>query len=154
MTNHFLCSFLALMLYSSTNFHSTPSMAASDRLCGKWQLKNEGLTIQVYKDAGEFKAKIVWFDDHDNTKQLDYWTDNQNPDPALRSRKILGLNVLEKLTYDPNTNTWEDGMIYDAKNGRHWNSSVCIDKDGLLRVKGYWRFKFIGKTLTFKRLNG
>ncbi|MFD0765246.1 DUF2147 domain-containing protein [Mucilaginibacter lutimaris] len=155
MANQFLCSFMALMLVGSTNYH-TPVVkndaAAAEKVCGKWQLKDEKLIVQVYKEGQEFKAKIVDFDDHDNTKELDYWTDENNPNPALRSRKLLGMNVLEKLTYNPETNSWEDGIIYDAKHGRHWNSSAYIDKDGALKVKGYWHYKFIGKTLTFKRI--
>jgi len=151
MTKHFLCSFLAIMLYSGTN-HYTTTMAAADRVCGKWELDQKNLVIQVYKEGAEYKAKIVWFDDHDDTRELDHWTDNLNPDPTLRNRKILGMNVLENLSYNPTSNTWENGMIYDAKHGRQWNSSAYIDKDGLLKVKGYWHFKFIGRTLTFKRI--
>jgi uncharacterized protein (DUF2147 family) len=152
MTNQFLCSFLAIMLYSGANYHTT-YVASADRVCGKWEFDEKNLVIQVYRETGEFKAKIVWFEDYDDSKPLDYWTDNKNPDPAMRSRKILGMNVLEKLTYNQDTQTWEDGMIYDAKHGRHWNSSAYIDKDGLLKVKGYWHFKFIGKTMTFKRIS-
>jgi len=54
--------------------------------------------------------------------------------------------------YIPNSNSWEKGIIYDAKHGRNWDSSACITPDGLLKVTGYWHFKFIGKTLTFTRL--
>ncbi|QHS56164.1 DUF2147 domain-containing protein [Mucilaginibacter sp. 14171R-50] len=152
MTNQFLCSFLAFFLYSG--IISQPYTAAgADRVCGKWQMVGESLVIQVYRDGGEFKAKILWFDDEDDTKPTDYWKDVRNPDPHLRSRKILGLNVVEKLSYNPKTDSWEDGMIYDPKHGRHWNASAYINKDGLLKVKGYWHFKFIGKTLTFKRVN-
>ena len=155
MANQFLCSFVALMLVGSTNYHTpvvTNSGAAAEKVCGKWQLNEEKLIVQVYKEGTEFKAKIVWFDDHDDSKELDYWTDDNNPNPALRTRKLLGMNVLEKLTYNQQTNSWEDGMIYDAKHGRLWNSSASIDKDGVLKVKGYWHFKFIGKTLSFKRI--
>ena len=143
--------FLGIMLYSGTNYSTTPAIS-SNFVCGKWELDEKSLVIQVYKEGAEYRAKILWFDDHDDTHDLDYWTDNLNPEPSLRSRKILGMNVIEKLTYNPTTNTWEDGMIYDAKHGRHWNSSAYIDKDGRLKVKGYWHFKFIGKTLTFKRI--
>lgn len=152
MTKHFLCSFLVIILYSSTNYYTT-TMDAADRVCGKWECDEKNLVIQVYREEGEFKAKIVWFDAKDDSKPLDYWTDDQNPNPALRNRKILGMNVLEKLSYNPATNTWENGMIYDAKHGRQWNSSAYISKDGLLKVKGYWHFKFIGRTLTFKRVS-
>ncbi len=158
MANGFLCSFVALMLVGSTNYHTpvvkipVTSAAAAEKVCGKWKLDDDRLIVQVYKDGMEFKAKIVWFDDHDDSRELDYWTDEKNPDPTLRTRKLLGMNVLEKLTYNQQTNSWEDGMIYDAKHGKLWNSSAYIDKEGALKVKGYWHYKFIGKTLTFKRI--
>jgi hypothetical protein len=69
MTNQFLCSFLAIMLYSGANYHTPPVMAA-DRVCGKWELSEENLVIRVYREGGEFKAKIVCFDDHDDTKDM------------------------------------------------------------------------------------
>lgn len=152
MTKQFLFSFFALMLYSGINYSTPHITTAEDVVCGKWQMVDGSLIVQVYREAGEFRARIVYFDDHDDTKPLDYWTDDLNPNPALRSRKILGMNVVEKLTYNPSTNTWEDGMIYDAKHGRYWNSSAYLTKDGLLKVKGYWHIKLIGKTLTFKRI--
>ncbi|MFA6246476.1 MAG: DUF2147 domain-containing protein [Mucilaginibacter sp.] len=155
MANQFMCGFVALMLIGSTNYHTTvaTSAAAAEKVCGKWKLDDDKLIVQVYKEGAEYKAKIVWFDDHDDSKELNYWTDEKNPNPALRSRKLLGMNVLEQLTYNQQTNSWENGMIYDAKHGRLWNSSAYIDKEGALKVKGYWHFKFIGKTLTFKRLS-
>ena len=135
MTKRFLSLFCIIMLYSSTNYSTPNYKSMEDMVCGKWQLIDDALVVQVYRDGSEFKAKIIAFDDHDDTKPMDYWTDDLNPDPALRSRKILGMNVVEKLSYNITTNTWEDGIIYDAKHGRHWNSSAYLTKDGLLKVK-------------------
>ncbi|MDB5011423.1 MAG: hypothetical protein JWQ06_2212, partial [Mucilaginibacter sp.] len=42
--------------------------------------------------------------------------------------------------------------IYDAKNGREWDASAYIDKNGELRVTGYWHLKFIGRTMSFTRI--
>jgi uncharacterized protein (DUF2147 family) len=150
MAYQFLCGFLALILYTGT---PNLPIAAANRVCGKWQTEEKNLIIQIYSENNQFKAKILWFNDKDDTKDLNYWTDEHNPDLALRNRKILGMNVLENLVYDSDSNSWEDGIIYDAKSGRHWNSSAYINDDGQLKVKGYWRFKFIGKTLTFKRMD-
>ena len=78
--------------------------------------------------------------------------DTQNPDPKLRTQKILGSSILNKLVYVPQSDTWEHGIIYDALHGHHWDSSAYINKNGQLKVTGYWHFKFIGKTLTFIRI--
>lgn len=153
MSHAFIFSFLSLLLFTgNTGKVHNATAAADEQICGKWQTQEKNLIVQVYKEDNRFKAKIVWFNDGDHSKEMEFWTDKNNPDPALRSRKILGLNVLENLVYDASSNSWEDGMIYDAKNGRHWNSSAYIDKSGLLKVKGYWHFKFIGKTMTFTRV--
>jgi uncharacterized protein (DUF2147 family) len=85
-------------------------------------------------------------------KPMDYWTDQHNPDPALRNRKILGMSMLSDLKYNSDTNSWENGIVYDSKHGREWNASAAIDKKGMLRVRGYWHFKFIGRTMDFVRM--
>jgi uncharacterized protein (DUF2147 family) len=99
----------------------------------------------------KFRAKIIWFNGG-NLAKMGARTDIRNPDTSLRNRKILGIEVLRDLIYDADTNSWEDGMIYDAKHGREWNASARIDKNGFLKAKGYWHFKFIGRTMTFRRM--
>ncbi|HTD99173.1 MAG TPA: DUF2147 domain-containing protein [Mucilaginibacter sp.] len=122
-----------------------------DQICGKWLSSEKNLMVEVYKAGDHFKARIVWFND-DPSKPMGEWCDTKNPDPALRTRKILGMNVLSDLKYVAHSNSWEDGMIYDAKNGKEWNASAYINKQGLLKVKGYWHFKIFGRTMTFKRV--
>ena len=151
MANQLLVSFLALMLYTGSNSHTT-SIAAADQICGKWQNEDKNLVVQIYRDNAEYKAKVVWFDNGEGEQAMYTYTDKRNPDPNLRSRKVLGMNVLESLTYDPENHSWEDGTIYDASSGKVWSSSAKITKDGNLKVKGYWKFKFIGKTINFKRI--
>ena len=144
--------FIFLVLITSGGFTSQGrSMSPDEQVCGKWETMEHNLIIQVYHDNNTFKAKIIWFKDGD-ARLMNSWTDRRNPDPALRNRKIIGLSVLRDLTYNADTNTWENGMIYDSKHGREWNAAARIDKDGRLEVKGYWHFKFIGRTLTFKRI--
>ena len=109
------------------------------------------LTIEVYKQNEDFKAKILWFKD-ENDQVMNERLDEKNPDKTLRSRKWIGMDVLRNLHYNAEKNEWTDGIIYDAKHGRDWDSMAWIDEDHLLKVKGYWVFKFICETLTFKKL--
>lgn len=131
--------------------HAAPVVKSDEVICGRWMSTDNDLMIRVYKESNEYRATILWFDDRDESKSIDDHLDRLNPDPALRSRKIVGTNVLDKLEYSPATNTWENGVIYDAQHGRLWNSCAYIDNKGELKVKGYWLFKFISKTLIFKR---
>jgi uncharacterized protein (DUF2147 family) len=150
MYTKFLFIVFPLVVFTHVNFGRSIA-SPEERICGKWETSENNLIIQVYREDNNFKAKVVWFNDGD-PKLMNTWTDRRNPDKSLRSRKIIGLSVLRDLTYDPHTNTWENGMIYDSKHGRDWNASAYIGKSGLLEVKGYWHFKFIGRTLTFKRV--
>ena len=142
-------AFVFLLVTASQT--KTATVANCDQICGKWMSSEKNLTVLVYKSGNQFKAKIIWFRD-DPSLPMEEWRDKNNPDPALRTRKILGMEVLRDLKYDTDGDSWEDGMIYDAKHGREWNASAYINKEGLLKVKGYWHFKFIGRTMTFHRI--
>ena len=142
---------LALIYFINLNIACIDTVPNCDRICGKWMSAEKNLVVEVYRNNDRFKAKIIWFRD-DPSKPMEEWRDSKNPNPSLRTRRILGMNVLNDLKYDTDSNTWEDGTIYDAKNGREWNASVYINKQGLLKVKGYWHFKLLGRTMTFRRV--
>ncbi len=125
----------------------------SDKILGNWLATDNSVSVKVYKVNNDFRAKILWFDDQLGSKTpMNSQVDGENPNPALRKRKIIGMEILEGLQYNPKKNSWEKGRIYDASSGRHWDSSATIGKDGLLKVRGFWKFKWIGKSMTFKKI--
>ena len=125
----------------------------ANRICGKWESTEKNLIVEVYPYKNTFKAKMVWFTGGvSKAKPMETITDIKNPDPALRSRKVLGLDVVENLTYNPKSDSWEGGKIYEVQSGKYWSAAAYIDKTGLLKVKGYWKVKLLGKTMTFKRV--
>jgi len=139
---------LLLNFLIPTNIHAQKN---SDAILGKWMTTDNRLIIEVYRQNKDYKAKIIWFKDI-NDKSMNERLDEKNPDKNLRTRKWIGMEVLRGLHYNAENNEWVDGIIYDAKHGRDWNSMAWITKDHLLKVKGYWVFKFISETLTFKRV--
>ena len=144
--------FFSLVFFLSLSLHlAADTVPESDRILGKWVASDKKLIVQVYKDRGQFRAKIIWFND-DPSKPMEDWRDKHNPDPALRSRRIVGLEILSGLKYDTGSHTWEGGKIYDAQHGKYWDAAGYIDKDGSLKVKGYWHIKLIGRTMVFNRV--
>jgi len=140
--------FLISLISLNSNAQGNP-----DVILGKWMTIEGNLEVEVYKQNNDFKAKVVWFDDSDDkSKPINERRDEKNPDKALRSRKWIGMEVLSNLRYYPHDDEWEDGKIYDGKTGKEWSSVVWMTKDNLLKVKGYWLFKFISETETFKRI--
>ena len=133
-------------------FITTISLAQTtpDVILGKWITTSGNCIVEVYKQNQEFKAKILWF--KVTKKPMDDWTDEKNSNIALRKRKLLGMDVVRGLRYNSDEKQWVDGMIYDATTGKEWNSIVWLTKDNLLKVKGYWLFRFLSETKTFKRV--
>jgi len=126
----------------------------AERICGKWISEEKNCIVQIYKTGGRFSAKLIWFDDKDDKSQpMESRTDYKNPNPTLRTRKLLGMEVLENLTYNPETSSWENGIIYDARTGHKWSSAASLVSNNKLKVTGYWHFKFLGKTMFFYRMH-
>ena len=143
------CLYL-LLLAAALNGHAQ-GVPPAERVCGKWESTDKRLIIQVYMEHSQYLAKLLWYS-NTGGKPLDYWRDVKNPDPKLRSRRLLGMSLLRGLRYDKDSNSWEDGSVYDSTHGRYWNASATIDKKGQLHVRGYWHFKFIGRTMSFYRV--
>ena len=77
--------------------------------------------------------------------------DKKNPNQSLRRRPWLGMNVLEGLQFKKK-NEWNNGKIYDPNSG-HTYSSVChLEGDNTLKVRGYWLYEWMSKSLTFYRV--
>jgi uncharacterized protein (DUF2147 family) len=144
---------LVLLFFVHAGYNAPKNIGAdSDRVCGKWMSSENSLVVQVYKNGDRFKAKVVWFKDHPAAIPMEECCDKHNPNPALRNRKLVGMDVLNGLKYDAESDSWEDGIIYDAQQGKEWNASAYINKEGLLKVKGYWHWKIFGRTMSFKRV--
>ena len=83
----------------------------------------------------------------------DMATDYRNPDPALRTRKVIGMPLIWgfKKTSDPNA--FEDGHIYNGENGKTYNANISLQPDGKLRLRGYVGTPMFGETQLWTRVN-
>lgn len=80
-------------------------------------------------------------------------TDYRNENPALRSRKVIGMPLIWgfKKTADPNA--FEDGKIYNGENGKTYNANISLQADGKLRLRGYVGTPMFGETQLWTRIN-
>ena len=80
-----------------------------------------------------------------------YWsleeplTDLENPDPNLRSRSLLGLEVGADMR---NKGKRWQGRIYDPRSGTWYKSRLSI-VDGQLNIRGYIGMPMLGQTRVF-----
>lgn len=124
-----------------------------NEILGNWMATDNSVMVQVFTVNKEYRAKVLWFDERlGSGKPMNLRTDTANPNPNLRKRKIIGMEILHGLRYDSTSRTWENGKIYDGSSGRTWDSAASFTDNGILKVRGYWKFKWIGKTMYFSKV--
>jgi len=146
MTYSYIGAFLMLLL-PYNNLH-----VSADVILGKWISAEKNLIVEVYKENNTYKSKIVWFTvSEDPSKAMNSRLDFKNPNPSLRNNKLVGLQILNGLKFNPESDRWEDGTVYDPNTGKFWSTVVLFDNNGKLSVKGYWQFEFFSKTMHFEK---
>lgn len=73
--------------------------------------------------------------------------DDLNPDVNLRTRSILGLEIISE--YEFTGKKWQ-GKIYDPESGKTYSSNMHVAKDGSLKMRGYIGVPMLGRTAIFR----
>lgn len=121
----------------------------ADAVIGRWLSPNREDQIQIYKKGNKYFGRLSWIKyPNDETGQPK--TDKKNPDPALRSRQELGLELLKDFTFDGD-NVYEDGTIYDPKSGKTYSCKMTIDGEKL-KIRGYIGISLLGRSETWTRV--
>jgi uncharacterized protein (DUF2147 family) len=76
--------------------------------------------------------------------------DVHNPDPALRGRPLVGLELFRGFTYD-GEGVWSGGFIYDPDSGKTYRCKITQLNPNTLRVRGFIGVSLFGRTETWKR---
>ena len=126
-----------------------PSFAQSADACvGTWYSEGKESKVEVYKNGNRYDGKIAWVSrtNADGSPVLDV----NNPDEKLRSRTIAGIVIMRDFQYT-GKNQWEDGKIYDPKNGKTYSCKMTLVNKNQLEVRGYIGISLIGRTTTWTR---
>lgn len=144
------------LLFSILSFASGDD--AGDIL-GTWlTTKSTGhkVHIEIYKNKEFYNGKICWLEEavypQDDVMAGNPKVDRNNPDTQLRTRPIIGLEILTGFTYDGN-NKWKGGRIYDPENGKTYKCKMTITDEGELKIRGYIGFSMLGRTSVWKRVD-
>jgi uncharacterized protein (DUF2147 family) len=122
---------------------------------GMWKTEGDRSRIELYKCGDNICGKVAWLREPRFTRSRDgpvgeVKLDLRNPDEALRTRHILGLQVIEGLTY-VGDNTWEKGLCYDPKSGNSYKCKMRFVAPDRIDLRGYIGFSFIGRTYTLTK---
>lgn len=125
-----------------------------DAINGKW-LNQEGTSqIQIFKAtngsfAGKYYGKIVWL--KEPLKNGKPKVDDLNPKVAKQNIPLLGLQILKDFIYDADDKEWDDGSIYDPKNGKTYSCYMTMSGNKL-NVRGYVGVSLLGRTAVWTRV--
>jgi uncharacterized protein (DUF2147 family) len=72
--------------------------------------------------------------------------DLHNPDPALRTRTLVGMDLLSG--YEYKDGKWQ-GQLYDPESGKTYKSQITLGSDGKLQMRGYIGAPMFGRTATW-----
>lgn len=135
--------FVALLLLA------TPLALAGEvgDVAGTWLSGDGDGLIAVRVSDAEIAATILGSPNKNEGRAK---TDVKNPDPALRDRPLIGLQIFKGFRYDGN-GEWSGGTIYDPNSGKTYRCKLKLVDPDTLNVRGYIGIALIGRTETWKR---
>lgn len=136
-----------LLLFTALSFSGFAQN--KDLILGQWVNATGEAHIEIFKKNDKFYGKIIWLkapkDEKGNPK-----TDIKNPDPDLKSKPVMGLELLRDFVYEDGK--WTDGKIYDPKSGKTYSCNITDKGNGQLNIRGYIGISLIGRSETWKRV--
>jgi uncharacterized protein (DUF2147 family) len=111
------------------------SAEAAGTVQGVWLTQTGSGKVRIAPCGSKLCGTIVWvknpMDKTTGKPQLDV----KNPDPALRDRPIVGLQMIRDFKSVPG-GRWAGGSIYDPDSGKTYASKLNLNPDGTLKVEG------------------
>ena len=149
--------FMVLVIGAALLLTSIAYAQNSDAILGKWWTQEKDSQVEVYPCDGKYCGKIMFLQDPiypaNDPKGMDGKpkVDRENPDLTKRDRPLLGLNMFWDFTYS-GKNIWENGFIYDPRDGKTYKCKITMESPDHLKVRGYILITLIGKTNNFTRV--
>ena len=128
----------------------------TDNFLGYWMMKDGNFILKIEKDNNDiYNGHVVWLKnptfpegDKDEGK---IQSDRNNPDPSLRDRPVLGLQIVGDLKLDGKK--LKGGWVYDSWNGKMYHGSAKVKDQNELKLKGSLdKFGILGYTMKAYRV--
>ena len=101
---------------------------------GVWLTRAGDAKVHVSQCGAGLCGKIVWLKQPIDSTTGQPQTDDKNPDPSLKKRPIVGLQLFVGMRPSA-SNAWS-GQIYNADDGRHYGSTITQIDPAQLEVRG------------------
>lgn len=105
--------------------------------------------VEIAPCAAKLCGTVVWLREP-TTANGGPVVDDLNPNKALRTQPVCGLQVIGDLAQQKD-GTWDAGWVYDPKTGDRFDVAIKLKNADTLSVTGYLGVKFLGETFTWRR---
>ncbi|HTP64691.1 MAG TPA: DUF2147 domain-containing protein [Geobacteraceae bacterium] len=142
---------VALFLMTATSYGAS----CSTDVIGLWKTAGNSSKVEIFPCGDKLCGKVVWMknpnyvDPNDGPVGAPKF-DRKNPDPALKSRPIIGLQVIEGLISAGN-GSWEQGKCYDPESGNTYRCKMHLASPDHLEMRGYVGIPLFGRTYVLTR---
>lgn len=146
----FLTLFAALLLSTTTVLG-----AGTGDILGIWKTELDESKVEVYRCGETICGKIVWLKRPVYTNGSDGQVgtpiiDRKNPDPNLRNRPLIGLQIMQGFNNLDET-TWGNGTLYDPKSGKSYRGKIHLAAPDRLELRGFIGIPLFGRTSVWTR---
>lgn len=136
---------------------ASPAIAAD--VYGVWLTESKSAHVEIYRcpeaARGPVCGRVVRLLDPKGADgkpvKPEDAVDHRNPDSNLRGRKTLQMVFLYDFKPTSTANSFEDGAIYSAEDGKTYKANLSLQTDGTLRLRGYVGMPMLGKTQIWTR---
>jgi uncharacterized protein (DUF2147 family) len=116
---------------------------------GVWLIDSK-VAVQVFECSNLLCGRILWLQTpRDPQGQLN--RDKNNPDPALRQRRLCGLTIFWGLR-STGPDRWADGWFYNPEDGKTYNISAEFRSADVLVARIYLGMPLFGQTKILHRV--
>ena len=125
---------------------SIAAQAPTSKIFGQWS-EPTGSVIEIFPCGNDLCARMAAISKNAPTK-----FDEHNPDPALRTHPLCGLQIGYGFHLTGPTHA-DGGKLYDPKSGKTYSGSMTVDGNEL-HLRGYIGIKAFGRSEVWTRTSG
>ncbi|MEH2668493.1 DUF2147 domain-containing protein [Bradyrhizobium elkanii] len=133
LTRRLIVAAFHIPLLGSPADAAKASDKASDP-AGVWLTQSGDARIKVHRCGSALCGRVVWLKEPTDKATGKPQLDDKNADPGQRARPVMGMSLFINMQ-PAGPNKWA-GRIYNADDGKTYESSVTLVSPGTLNVRG------------------
>jgi uncharacterized protein (DUF2147 family) len=122
---------------------------APGKIIGVWLRDDNHIKIEIYKSGPQYFGRLLEGNQLYEDDVITPKKDENNVVGRLRVRQLKNLTILTNFDYEGRV---YDGTYYDFKTGKWYKSTLKLQGENVLKIRGYTVLSPFGKTTTWTRV--